>query len=278
MAMKHPLTGLSIHPDDDASDGQRREDSVAGRFAIAPLLMAISTGLFVVFLAYVIVDSLPLQLLNPRWQLAFAARLLTTAILPLVGFACAHLAVVLNPTDALYVRRLVTLRQAAAAAAIGFLLLIFLQGFATWRSYTLANAERQALTRSYKRRIAPVRQAISSATSTADLQQKLMSIEGLRLRLAPEDLSLPLSVVKKAVDDNISREENLYLDRISGPKPEQTWSAIQSGTRTLVASLGFFFAFAAGAQFGNSPLTLRDRISGWIPSMFGLRRRRSRTV
>ena len=267
-----------MDPDDDArgDEDHRSDDSVASRFAIGPLLMAISSGLFLVFLAYVVVDSLPLQLLNPRWQLSLVARLLTTSILPLVGFVCAHLAVILNPTDSLYLRRLVTLRRAAAAAAIGFLLLIALQGFATWRSHTIASAERQALTQSYKKQIAPVKEAIKSATSTADLQQKLMSIEGLRIRLAPEDLSLPLPVVRKAVDDNIAREENLYLDRISGPKPEQIWAAIQSGARTLVASLGFFIAFSAGAQPGKAPVTLQGMFTDRFNTLVGRRRRRFR--
>lgn len=277
--MLHPLTGQNIDPNADPNDDpndEHRDEQTAARMAVGQLLMAIGNGLFLVFLAYAVVDSLPFQLLNPRWQLALVARLLSTGLVPLVGFACVHLAAILNPANSPYRRRLETVRRWAMVAAIGFLLLIALQGFATWRSYTGAKTAQQTLMQTYKRRIAPLKQAINSATSTADLQQKLVRLQEFRIRLAPEDLSQPLDLVKKAVDDSITREENLYADRISGPKPNQIWAAIQAGARTFLASLGYFLAFAAGAQPGRSSPTLLDMLSRRFQSLFGLRRRRSR--
>ncbi|MCP9932384.1 hypothetical protein KBZ08_00475 [Cyanobium sp. Candia 9D4] len=274
--MLHPLTGQTIDPGADP-DGEPIDERTAARIAGSDLLMAVGTGLFLVFLGYAIVDSLPFQLLNPNWQLRFVTRILSLGSIPLVGFACVHLAAILNPANVRMRQRLLMTRQWAMAAAIGFLLLIPLQGFATWKAYTEAKANQQTLIQQANRRVAPLKRVIESATSTADLQQKLSQLQGVQLRLAPEDLSRPLAVVQKSLIDNLVRSQNLYADRIaSTTAPTQIWAALQSAARTLVASIGFFFGFAAGAQFGRSPLTLLDRMSVWSQSLFGGRRRRSR--
>ena len=129
--MLHPLTGQPIDPSTDL-DVEPSDETNAARLAVSDLLMATGKGLFLVFLGYLIVDSFPLQLLIPNWQLAFVARLLSISSIPLVGFACVHLAVILNPANRLYSQRLGTMRRLAMVAAIGFLLLIPLQGYATW--------------------------------------------------------------------------------------------------------------------------------------------------
>ncbi|MBM5821715.1 MAG: hypothetical protein FJ082_04415 [Cyanobacteria bacterium K_Offshore_surface_m2_011] len=274
--MLHPLSGQTIDPDADPNDGPI-DERTAARIAGSDLLMAVGTGLFIVFLGYAIVDALPFQLLNPSWQLRFTALILSLSSIPLVGFACVHLAAILNPANIRIRQRLLTLRQWAMAAAIGFLLLIPLQGFATWKAYNEAKANQQAQIQQANQRVAPLKRVIESATSTADLQQKLSQLEGGRLKLAPEDFSRPLAEVKKAIFDNLARSQNLYVDRItSTTAPTQIWAALQNTARTLVASIGFFIGFAAGAQVKSSPQTLADRISGWTQSLFGRRRRRPR--
>lgn len=274
--MLDPLTGKTIDPAAGPDDGPI-DERAATRIAGSDLLMAVGKGLFLVFLGYAIVDSLPFELLNPNWQLRFVARILSLGSIPLVGFACVHLAAILNPANVRMRQRLLSMRQWAMAAAIGFLLLIPLQGFATWKAYSEAKTNQRTLIQQANRRVAPLKRVIESATSTADLQQKLSQLEGGRLKLAPEDFSRPLADVKKAIFDNLARSQNLYADRIaSSTAPTQIWGALQNAARTVVASIGFFIGFAAGAQFGPSPLTLQDRISGWSQSPFGQRRRRPR--
>jgi hypothetical protein len=161
-------------------------------------------------------------------------------------------------------------------AAIGFLLLIPLQGFATWRSYTVAKANQQTLIQQANKRLAPLKKAIDSATSVADLQQKLSRLPGFRSGLTPEDLSRPLDVLKKGIITNLERSENLYVDRIAATTDSsRIWAAIQAAARTILVSLGYFIAFAAGAQPGKSSLlTLPDILSLRFQSLFGGRQRR----
>ncbi|MBD2551538.1 hypothetical protein H6G65_18560 [Microcystis elabens FACHB-917] len=272
--MLHPLTGQNIYPDAD-SNAEPGDPQLEARAAMSDLFMAIGKGLFLVFIGYLVVDALPLRLLNPSWQLRFTARLLSLGSIPLIGFACIHLAVIFNPANKFYQQRLPFIRRLAFAAAIGFLLLIPLQGFATWRAYTTAKSNQQTLVRQAQRRVAPLKQAIEAATSTEDLQKKLSSIEGSQLRLAPEDLSRPLGTVKEAILSNLARSENLYTDqlaRVTGP--EQIWAAIQAIVRTVLASLGFFIGFAAGAQLSPTSPTLQQLVSMRFRSLPGRRRRR----
>ncbi len=273
--MLNPLTGRMIDPNNDSINAPI-DERLAGTIAVSDLLMAIGKGLFLVFLGYAIVDSLPFQLLNPSWQLAFAARLLSLGSIPLVGFGCIHLAVIVNPANQFYRLRLVSLRKWAMVAALGFLLMIPLHGYASWRAYTDAKINQQTLIRQANRRIAPLKKAIESATSTADLQQRLSRVPGLPSRMTKEELALPLEEVRKAILNNLARSENLYIDRIkSTTGSTQIWSSLQSGARTLVASLGYFIGFAAGAQLNSSSPTLSDNLSLWFQSLFGRRRRRS---
>ncbi|KEF40752.1 MAG: hypothetical protein ER33_15265 [Cyanobium sp. CACIAM 14] len=269
--MLHPLTGQNIDPNEDQSDEPIDEWTTAW-VTVSDLLMAIGQGLFLVFLAYAIVDSLPLALLNPRWQLGFVARLLSLGLIPVVGFICLHLASILNPANSLYRRRVRTVRQWAIIAAIGFLLLIPLQGFATWRAWSLAKSNQQTLIQRATKQVAPLKQAIESATSISDLQKKLARLQGTTVKLAEEDLSKPVKEVKQALLDGIARSETIYIDRISGPKPQQVWDALQAAVRTVLVSLGYGLAFAAGAQPGRSSQTLSDMMARRFNSLLGRRR------
>jgi hypothetical protein len=239
--------------------------------------MAIGKGLFLVFLGYLIVDSLPPQLLVPGWQLAFVGRVLSIGSIALVGFACVHLAVILNPANRIYSKRLGMLRRWAMVAAIGFLLLIPLQAHATWKAYTNAKTNQQTLIRQADKRLAPLKKAVESATSIDDLQQKLSGLGGVNTQLSADVRSKPLEEVKKNIIANLERSENLYADRLAASTgPNRIWAALQSSTRTLVASLGYFIAFAAGAQPGKSSQTLSDILALWMKSPFNIRRRRRR--
>jgi hypothetical protein len=272
--MLHPLTGQPIDPNTELAM-EPSDESAAARLEVSDLLMAIGKGLFLVFLGYLIVDSLPLQLLVPGWQLAFVGRVLSIGSIALVGFACIHLAVILNPANRLYSKRLGMLRRWAMVAAIGFLLLIPLQGYATWRSYSSAKSNQQNLIRQADKRLAPIKKAVESATSVDDLQQQLSRLGGVNAQLTPDVRSRPLEEVKKNIIANLERSENLYANRLaSATGPSRVWAALQSAARTLVASLGYFIAFAAGAQPPRSSQTLSDILALWMKSPFNVRRRR----
>ncbi len=160
-------------------------------------------------------------------------------------------------------------------AAIGFLLLIPLQGYATWRAYTDAKTTQQTLVRQADKRLAPIKKAVQSATSVADLQERLSRLGDVRTQLTPDVTSKTLEEVKQNIIANLERSENLYANRVAASTgPNRIWAALQSGSNTLVVSLGYLIAFAAGAQPGKSSLTLSDMLSRRFQSLFGRRGRR----
>ncbi len=241
---------------------------------VSRLLSAAATGFFLVFAGSVVADLFPLQLLNPQWQVLFIARVLAAASFALVGFCLVHIAVAMNPANPSLRAHLNSLRRLAVAATLGFLLFIPLQGFATWRSLQIAKTNQATQINMAKRRLAPMKAALTAATSTADLQARLAQMKDFRITLTPDDLKRPLPELKEAIRANMDRAENLYFARIAGPTPSQIWAAAQSAVRTVITSIGFALAFSAGAQAPNTSETLLDNFTNRWGAKAGRRRRR----
>ncbi len=234
-----------------------REESIT---SISRLFAWSSGGLLLIFLAFVLVDSLPLQLLNPAWQLRFTNRMTNTSILALLGFLLLHLAVFIEPANGLLRARLAFVRQWAIVVVFAFLLLVPLQGVATWRILSQAR-DSQALQRNaLDERVGRVREAIESATSPADLQARFSRLQGARPQLPAAALNLPLGELKRSLLDELQRTENRASSRMGGPAPADVWSLGQGMVKVTVASVGFAIAFAAGARRPGHSLTLLEQL------------------
>jgi hypothetical protein len=107
------------------SDEQRR--------SLALLLAVSARALAFVFVVTVAIRLLPVQALNPAWQMTVCSVLLHQAFLPLLALALMHAASAVIPADGRLASARRRWRGLAVAAALGFLLLLPLQGFAIWR-------------------------------------------------------------------------------------------------------------------------------------------------
>ncbi len=241
---------------------------------VSRLLSVAATGFFIVFASSIVVDLFPLQLLSPQWQVLFIARVLAAGSFALVGFCLVHIAAALSPANLALRAHLKSLRKLAIAATLGFLLLIPLQGFATWRGFRIAKTNQATQINTAKRRLAPLKAAVSTSTTTAELQARLAQIQDFRITLTPDDLKRPLPELKEGIRASMDRAENLYFARISGPTPAQIWAAAQSAVKTVIASIGFALAFSAGAQGANASETLLDTFTSRWGQKAGRRRRR----
>ena len=113
----------------------------------APGLRVGALVLFVLFAPLVAGALWKVQLLNPLWQLRLAGSLVNGAPFALLGLALLQIAVELGPHDPLLKSRQKLCSQLAVAVALGFLLLLPLQGVAGLqqsRSSTSAPATREA--------------------------------------------------------------------------------------------------------------------------------------
>lgn len=233
-------------------------------------------GLLLVFLAFVLVDSLPLQLLNPTWQLRFSNRMINTSLLALLGFLLLHLRLYIEPANGFLRAQLATARQWAFVVVFAFLLLVPLQGFATWRVLSQAQGTQAMQRNVLGERVTRIRQAIEAATSPADLQARFSRLQGPRPQLPAAALTLPLGELKRSLLDELMRTETRASSRIRGPAPTDVWALGQGVARVSIASLGFATAFASGAQRPGASLTLLQQLSRQMEILLGRRPKTNR--
>jgi hypothetical protein len=256
-------------PDHSAS----REETIAG---FSRLLAWSGGGLLLVFLAFVLVDSLPLALLSPSWQLRFTNRMVNTALLALLGFLLLHLALHIEPSNGFLRAKLAIARQWAIVVVFAFLLLVPLQGFATWRLLSQAKGAQAMQRNVLDARVTGIRQAIEAATSPEDLQARFARLPPPRPQLPPAALGLPLSELKRSLLDELQKTETRASGRIAGPAPTDVWALGQGVARVSIASVGFAAAFAAGAQRPGKPLTLLQQLGRQLEILRGRRPRSPR--
>lgn len=221
------------------------------RRSLALLLAVSARALAVVFVVAVAVRLLPLQVLNPAWQMTVCSVLLHQAVLPLLALVLMHAASAVIPADGRLASARRRWRGLAVAAALGFLLLLPLQGFATWRGLSQGIQQDAARRADAERRSGAMLQAIQAATSVDDLQARMQRLQGPSL--TPADRALPLPQLRRQLEANLLAARRQLLDRVSGPSPNQVWVILSDGMRLAVSSLAFALAFAAGAQRRLSP-------------------------
>jgi hypothetical protein len=138
--------------------------------SLAGVLEAISLAMLGIFLATVVIRAWPLKILDSQWQLGFAAELINSASLALVGALLTPLALAFHPGSERLRARRNAFRRWALAAAIAFLLLIPLQASAGWRLYRTVTTNAEQQSSQSARKLAEIRQAIATATSPQEIQ------------------------------------------------------------------------------------------------------------
>jgi hypothetical protein len=136
-------------------------------------LEALSLALLGIFLATVLVSAWPPKLLDPQWQLSLIGILINNGSMALVGALLTHLAMAFNPGSDRLRARHIAFRRWALAASLGFLLLIPLQLSAGWKLYRTVDGNSQQQISQSAKQLTALRQAITTATSTQEIQAKM---------------------------------------------------------------------------------------------------------
>lgn len=220
------------------------------------MLARVAIALFVVFVAVVIATSLPPRLLDPAWQLRFTATLINNGTIAVLGLVLIWLATILHPASGRLRARRDQISALAAAAAIGYLLLIPLQTYAVWQGVSNANLGQNRQLRTATEKLGQLRKAVKEASSTADLQSRLQALRGPTL--PPADLAKPIEVVRPQIIAGLDSAETTVRQRLGGLPPDRIWQVVQESVRVVVSSLAYALAFAAGAYLPGKPLSLFD--------------------
>jgi hypothetical protein len=225
--------------------------------------------LLLLYIGSILVAILPPQVMNPGWQLQFVNTLINTSGLGLVGLVLVRLAAYVDPSNGRLRQRRDAFAGWACAAAIGFLLLVPLQGYAAWHGWGNANQVRNRQLTTTERKVRDLRQAITSATTIEQLQRNLQAIQARPLPAAA--LSTPLPRLRQQLLDTLQRSEGLVKQRYERIPPENVWALAQNSLRNIFSALVLSIAFAGLAQRPGVDVSL------WHEARAIWRRRKKRT-
>jgi signal transduction histidine kinase len=222
--------------------------AIAPNPSLARLLAALSIVLLVVFLAAVLTTALPPKLLDPQWQLQFATTVISYATLPLIGALLLPLALTFDPANHRLRARWQAFRRWALAAALGFLLLIPLQGFAGWKFYRTVTVSQEQQTTQSSQKLAELRQAISSATTHQELQASVQKLFGKNAGLSPAELRTPMPELRNMLLARAEQASTQLMQQIEAQAARKPDQLVKETIRIAVSALAYAigFAFLAG--------------------------------
>ncbi|MEB3167923.1 MAG: HpsJ family protein [Synechococcaceae cyanobacterium] len=208
-------------------------------------------AMLAVFLLAMLSSVLPARLGEATWQQAVAAALVDNAVIPLVALITLHVAARLNQRDGFSA----ALRDGAARwailAALGFLLLAPLQ---LWNGWRLQQADQRAFLqqeRQLQQRFQRLRQAVSEASSAADLQRRLQPLVGPGLE--PLEASQPLPSLRQQLRAILDRNQKALAQQLERQRRQRRQSRgggglLPSPLRGALSCLAYGVGFAALAR------------------------------
>ena len=240
----------------------------------APGLSVVALVLFVLFASLVAGALWPLQLLNPLWQLRLAGSLINGAPFALLGLALLQIAVELGPHDPLLKSRQKLCSQLAVAVALGFLLLLPLQGVAGLQQSRSSTSAQSSRISGAERRLVAMRQAVASAASNEEINQRLQRLQGPVL--GPADIAQPLTLLKAQVAAVLDQAQLQIARERQATPPANPWHLLPELARNGIACLALALGFAALAvRPGSERSLLQEWQKGWSGLRRSLRQRRA---
>lgn len=237
---------------DSFGEARHRRSSFAQQLKLAGL------ALFLFFITVVVNALVPPSLFNPAWLMRLASVLISNAFLPLIGLALIRLAVVIHPNKKLEDFSQ-SLARWAVLAAIGFLFLLPLQLWSSWRLI------RQDFSSLDKGRPSPedpllaMERAIRQAPDANAIQTSLTILRGPAI--TPQDMARPLPQLKQMLLASLQEARaNLRKAKEQEGADPRTWVLIQDVLRFSMASLGFAAAFAGFAQRKGARSSLLNEV------------------
>ena len=221
------------------------------RQPITAQLVAVATALLLVFLAALLPQLLPLRLLDPAWQLRLCGVLAENGVLPLLALGLLFLASYLDPDNAIIRSLRERASRLAVWAALGFFLLAPLQLYAMAQASTRLDLRQQQQRHSAEERLTAIERSITTARSSAELQQRLQALQAPPLPEAEQ--SLPLAQLRPVLLQRLAQTRPLVQRSLARGEPIPLPARLLQAVRGVVSNLAYAFAFSACA-FGPKPI------------------------
>ncbi len=233
---------------------------------LARILAAASTTFLLIFLLAVLAALLPLRIGDPAWQLGLTGSLVNNGGFALISLVLVHLAAYLDPSNGRWQARSAGFRHLAIAATLGFLLIIPLQGFATWKALAAAQSQRSIQLGQVGQRFDALRQAIRKAPTIEALKGNLQELRGPALQ--PADLAQPLPQLRSQLLGAIDQAQSSMEAQIPAIAPERGWGLIKESVRIALSALAFAFSFGVASRRPGATHSLLEELGrGWKQSL-----------
>lgn len=208
---------------------------------VAPLRWS-AVALFVVYAATVLGTLIPLQLRDAVWQQSAVNVLINNAVIPLVGLALLQLLRLIHP-DLRPTRELLrSTSRWALPAAIGFLLLVPVQGAVAFRVLNQTDARDLGRSQETRQQIGRLRVAIQTAGTSQEL---IRSVPGLPPPVAAQLSGLSLAEARQRLLANLDRSEAIIKPQLGSAQANRRWVVAREALRNIVASVALAAAFFA---------------------------------
>jgi hypothetical protein len=237
-------------------------------------------SLLFIFAVTVVMEVLPLALLQPAWLVRFSGKILGGGVFALTGAVLLVIALRFDPEVLPLARFQKRLRQLARLVALGFLLLIPLQMVA---GIFVLKTDAQDIQRKLTR-LEQATQVISKSTTESGLINGLAMLPGAP-RPNGQKLAIPAPIVKAQVLAQLNRQIPLLQNRVSEVKKLRLETGLAVWFKQGVISAAYATAFwmlgsvhgQSWARNGGYPMPMASRpnpIMGWRRQ----RRRDSMTI
>lgn len=214
----------------------------------------VSLVLLALYATIVLSAALPVRLADPAWQLRLYNAVVNASAFPLVGLALLHLSSDLKPDSTTLARRAGFCARLAVPIALGFLLLIPLQGYLLWQqSSNVASGSTSQLERQ-QRTVGSLRQAVQQAGSFEDLKQRFAAARGPSL--GPAEQALPLGQLKTQLNVALEQADRALQRRRESLPAVDPNSLLVLALRNAFACLALAIGFAALGQRRRAPVAL----------------------
>ena len=147
-------------------------------------------------------------------------------------------------------------------AALGFLLLVPLMGVAGLQQSRSSTSAQSSRISGAERRLVALRQAVASANSNEEINQRLQRLQGPVL--GPADIAQPLTLLKAQVAAVLDQAQLQIARERQATPPTDPWRLLPELLRNGIACLALALGFAALAvRPGSEDSLLQEWQEGW---------------
>jgi hypothetical protein len=207
---------------------------------LAGVVRMAAKAMAIVYAVTILALLFPIQFRQIGWIQALINGLLFNALVPLAAVVLVLLATIVAPASAPTRRLARFLIRWTLPVAVGFLLLVPLQGYVAWRTLTGQDAAAAAQASQVIRQFEQARSALEAVSEPAQLRALVGPSPVPQLQ---EILSLPLPQAREQLLDTLQERERQVSQQRREQRRRLRWSVGRETARNVVAALALALAF-----------------------------------